>query len=51
MKLGNFKASRAADSYFNNKKKKEKKPNLKSVQKIQLPTAGFYHTLLEIVTS
>ena len=43
MKHGNFKASRAADMYFNNNKKtkQKKKRNLKSVLKIQLSDGGF----------
>ena len=44
MKHGNFKASRAADMYFNNNKKTKqtkKKRNLKSVLKIQLSDSGF----------
>ena len=43
MKHGNFKASRAADMYFNNNKKtkQKKKRNLKSVLKLQLSDGGF----------
>ena len=39
MKHGNFRASKAADMYFN---QKEKNRNFKSVLKIQLSDSGFH---------
>ena len=47
MKHGNFKASRAADMYFNNNKKKQnKKKNgtLSLYLKYNFLTAGFYYS-------
>ena len=48
MKHGNFKASRAADMYFNNNKKKtkQKKKNgtLSLFLKYNFLTAGFYYS-------
>ena len=46
MKHGNFKASRAADMYFNNNKKTKQKKNgtLSLFLKYNFLTAGFYYS-------
>ena len=56
MKHGNFKASRAADIYYdnnnnNNNNNNNKNGPLSLYLKYNFLTAGFYYTLLVIVTS